>query len=74
MVLFSFFPGGSFGPWEARCLSFVFFVCVCLSVYFVYRSTVSGDHVYSELKNMRGDEIKINQELGGQAPFCLTTP
>ena len=25
------FPGGSFGPWGARSLCFVFFVCVCLS-------------------------------------------
>ena len=33
-----FFPGGSFGPWEARCVCFVFFVCVCLSVYSLFIS------------------------------------
>ena len=31
VIVLVFFPGGSFGPWEARCLCFVFFVCVCLS-------------------------------------------
>ena len=36
MVLFSFFPGGSSGPWEARCLCFVFLsVCVFLSALFI---------------------------------------
>ena len=53
----------------------VFFVCVlCLSVCFVYCSTVSGDHVFSELKTMRGDAKKINEEPGGRAPSCLSTP
>ena len=68
VMVLVFFPGGSFGPWEARCLCFVFFVC------FVSYSTVSGDHFFSELKNMRGDAKKINQEPGGQAPSCLSTP
>ena len=33
-----FFPGGNFGPWEARCLCFVFSVCVRLCVCFLYCS------------------------------------
>ena len=40
LMVLVFFPGGSFGPWEARCLCFVFFVYVCRSVCFVYCSTV----------------------------------
>ena len=53
----------------------VFFVCVlCISVCYVYCSTVSGDHVFSELKNTRGDAKKINEEPGGQASSCLSTP
>ena len=69
-----FFPRGSFGSWEARCLCFVFF-CLCVfSVCFVYCSTVSGDHFFSELKNIKGDAKKNNQEPGGQAPSCLSTP
>ena len=49
------------------------FVCVCLFACFVYCSTVPGDHFFSELKNMREDVKKINQEPGGQAPSCLST-
>ena len=32
MVLLSF-SGGNVGPWDARCLCFMFFVCVCQFVY-----------------------------------------
>ena len=48
-------------------------VCVFLSALFIvplYR----GDHFFSELKNMREDAKKINQEPGGPAPSCLSTP
>ena len=39
-VILFFFPGGSFGPWEARSLCFVFFVFVYLSIcsLFIVRS------------------------------------
>ena len=37
----------------------VFFCCVCLSVCFVYCSTVSGDHFFSEPKNTRGDADQV---------------
>ena len=43
-VILSSFSGGSVGPWEARCLCFVFF-CLCLSFCSVlYLFLLSGDH------------------------------
>ena len=57
-----FFSGGSFGPWEARCLCFVFLVCVCLSICSLFIA-LAGDHFSSELKNMRGDSIFLHINL-----------
>ena len=72
MLSFSFYGGGR---WAAGCpllvLRVFLSVCVFLSALFI---VLSGDHFFSELKNMRGDAKKINQEPGGQAPSCLSTP
>ena len=43
VMVLVFFPGGNFGPWEARCLCFVFFVCVYLSVCSLF-IVLSGHH------------------------------
>ena len=51
------FSGGHVGPWDARCLCFVFFVCVCLPVCSLF-IVLSGDHFFSELKNMTQPEGK----------------
>ena len=69
MVLL-FFPGGDFGPWEARCLCFVFFVCMCLSVCSLF-IVLSGDPFFSKLKNTRGDADQVADVRNRRASISL---
>ena len=72
MVLLFFFLGGTLDHGRpATCASCSLSVSACLSALFI---VLSGDHFFSELKNMKGDTKKINQEPGGQAPSCPSTP
>ena len=71
MVSFFFLGGTLGGGIPAACASCFFSVCVFLYALFI---VLSGDHFFSELKNMRGDAKKINQEPGEQASSCPSTP
>ena len=50
MVLSSFLLGEAFGHGRLAVCASCSFVCLCLSVCFVYCPIVSGDHFFSELK------------------------
>ena len=58
-------------PWEARCLCFVFFVCVCLSVCLVCCSTVSGDHFSASWKTPRGNADQVADVRNRRASIFL---
>ena len=47
------------------------FVCVCLSVCFVYCSTESGDHFSSSWKTMRGDADQVADVRNRRASISL---
>ena len=70
MVLFSFM-GGAFGHGRLAAWAWCFLSVCFLSVYLVgYYQVI----MFSELKNVRGDAKKINQEPRGQVSSCLSTP
>ena len=65
------FSGGSAGPWEARCLCFVF-LCLCVSFCSIlYIFLLSGNQLFNKLKSMRGDAGQVADVRNRRASIFL---